>query len=310
MNDVISHSLVRKAVIPAAGFGTRMFPATKAMKKEFFPIVDRDGRAKPVILLIVEEAVRAGIQEVGIVVQEHDRPLFEEFFKAPPSPQLWQKLKPQDREYAEYLQTLGERITILTQDVAEGFGYAVFCARDWVGNEPFLLLLGDHIYMSFFEKNCAGQLLNVYQNSKQSVIGMRVTPAGEIHHYGCIMGQWQATDAVLSITQIHEKPSLSYANNFLRVKGMEDNEFLSVFGLYVLTSAIFEILEEEIINNNRKGGEFQLTSCLEQLRKKEGMTGYLVKGRCFDIGLPEVYCHTMINFPNARSDFSRSGSKP
>ncbi|MDY6784344.1 MAG: UTP--glucose-1-phosphate uridylyltransferase [Cyanobacteriota bacterium] len=309
MNDVIARSFVRKAVIPAAGFGTRMFPATKAMKKEFFPIIDRDGRAKPVILLIVEEAIRAGIQEVGIVVQERDRLLFEDFFKKPPCPQLWQKLKPQDREYAEYLQTLGEKVTILTQDRPEGFGYAVFCAKDWVGNEPFLLLLGDHIYTSFFENNCAGQLLNVYENLKKSVIGMRVTPALEIHRYGCITGQWQATDAVLSITQIYEKPTLSYASNFLRVKGMEENEFLSVFGLYVLTSTIFEILEEQIRNNRREGGEFQLTACLEQLRKNEGMIGYLMKGRCFDIGLPEVYRHTTIDFPNARSDFSSAGNR-
>lgn len=304
MNDVISHSFVRKAVIPAAGFGTRMFPETKTLKKEFLPIIDRDGRAKPVILLIVEEAVRAGVEEVGIVVQERDRPLFEEFFKRPPCPELWQKLKPSDRDYADYLLALGEKITILIQDAAEGFGYAVFCAKSWVGNEPFLLLLGDHIYASFFEKNCASQLLNVYQKMNQSVLGMRVTPAIEIHRYGCITGQWQATDAVLSITQIYEKPTLAYANTFLRVKGMEESEFLSVFGLYVLTPTIFEILEAQIASDRRDEGEFQLTSCLEQLRQKEGMTGYLVKGRCFDIGMPDIYRQTMMEFQNARSGFS------
>ncbi|MDY7014195.1 MAG: UTP--glucose-1-phosphate uridylyltransferase, partial [Cyanobacteriota bacterium] len=116
--------------------------------------------------------------------------------------------------------------------------------------------------------------------------------------------QWQATDAVLSITQIYEKPTLAYANTFLRVKGMEESEFLSVFGLYVLTPTIFEILEAQIASDRRDEGEFQLTSCLEQLRQKEGMTGYLVKGRCFDIGMPDIYRQTMMEFQNARSGFS------
>lgn len=297
MNDAISNfSLVRKAVIPAAGFGTRMFPATKAIKKEFFPIIDREGRTKPIILAIVEEAIQAGIEEVSIVIQERDRPLFEEFFKTPPSPELFDKLKPEAREYCQYLQTLGDKITLLVQDVADGFGYAVFCAKNWVGNEPFLLLLGDHIYTSFITKNCASQLLSVYREANQSVIGMRVASTMEIQHYGCMTGKWQATDAVLSITQIYEKPTPEYARDRLRVRGMAEDEFLAVFGMYILTPTIFEVLENTIQNNLREDGEFQLTSCLEKMRQKEGMTGYLIKGRCFDVGLPDVYRNTIIDF--------------
>src|ERR671932_654761 len=97
---------VRKAVIPAAGFGTRLFPATKVVKKEFFPIIDRDGRAKPVIMAIVEEAISAGIEEVGVVVQKSDRQLFEDFFKASPSKELFDKLSKQNQEYSQYLQDL------------------------------------------------------------------------------------------------------------------------------------------------------------------------------------------------------------
>ncbi len=99
---------VKKAVIPAAGFGTRMFPATKGLKKEFFPIIDRDGRAKPIILVIVEEAIQAGIEEVGIIVQPTDREIFEAFFKHPPKPELWNKLSEERRDYSDYLQTIGE----------------------------------------------------------------------------------------------------------------------------------------------------------------------------------------------------------
>ncbi|HEY9905300.1 MAG TPA: sugar phosphate nucleotidyltransferase, partial [Candidatus Sericytochromatia bacterium] len=146
---------VRKAVIPAAGFGTRLFPATKVVKKELFPIIDRDGRAKPVILAIVEEAISAGIEEVGIVVQKSDRQVFEDFFKAPPKEELFNKLSLENQEYSRYLQDLGSKITILTQDEQEGFGHAVFCANQWVNDEPFLLLLGDHLYTSDTEISCA-----------------------------------------------------------------------------------------------------------------------------------------------------------
>jgi UTP--glucose-1-phosphate uridylyltransferase len=296
MSESSSYLPVRKAVIPAAGFGTRMFPATKAIKKEFFPIVDREGRAKPAILVIVEEAIAAGIEEVGLVVQENDLPLFEAFFHKPPHPELYAKLKPQHQEYNEYLLELGQKVTLLTQDVADGFGYAVYRAKDWVGREPFLLLLGDHIYTSFIDKNCVSQLLYVYQQLGKTTIGMRVSPATEIHHYGCIMGQWQAMDAVLEITELHEKPKIEYAQQHLRVRGMANNEFLAVFGLYVLTPLIFDLLSTNIANNYREDGEFQLTSCLEQVRHQEGMMGYLVKGRCFDVGLPDVYRQTMIDF--------------
>jgi UTP--glucose-1-phosphate uridylyltransferase len=153
---------------------TEWFPSTKAVKKEFFPIIDQDGRAKPVIMAIVEEAVTAGIEEVGIVVQKGDRALFEDFFKAPPTKELFNKLSPQNQDYSQYLQDLGQQITILTQDEQEGFGHAVFCAKEWVKDEPFLLLLGDHLYTSDNETSCATQLLDVYEQVAQSVIGLRV----------------------------------------------------------------------------------------------------------------------------------------
>ncbi len=292
-----SHYRVRKAVIPAAGFGTRMFPATKAVKKEFLPIIDRDGRAKPIILAIVEEALSAGIEEVGIVVHKDSRTFFEDFFKTPPSPALFQKLSQQNQEYSKYLQELGQHVTILTQDVQEGFGHAVFCAKEWTNCEPFLLLLGDHIYSSQTEISCARQLLDIYSQVQQSVIGLRVTPSDVIHHYGCAAGVWQEQDAILSVTQVYEKPDVEYARHHLRVEGMAEDLFLSFFGMYVLEPKIFDYLAEHINGNFRERGEFQLTSCLDKLRQSEGIAGYVVKGRCFDTGLPEVYRQTLIDFP-------------
>jgi UTP-glucose-1-phosphate uridylyltransferase/mevalonate kinase len=290
---------VRKAVIPAAGFGTRLFPSTKAIKKEFFPIIDQDGRAKPVILAIVEEAISAGIEEVGIVVQNCDRELFEDFFKAPPKKELFDKLSLQNQEYSRYLQDLGSKITILTQDEQEGFGHAVFCANQWVNDEPFLLLLGDHLYRSNNEKSCASQVLDVYEQVNQSVLGLRITPAEVIHHYGCATGVWQESGSILSVTQIYEKPNLEYARSHLQMDEMKDDQFLSMFGMYVLNPKIFEYLEENINHNIRDRGEFQLTSCLDRLQQEEGITGYIVKGQCFDTGLPDVYRQTMIDFQNS-----------
>src|SRR5919202_1654395 len=188
---------VRKAVIPAAGFGTRLFPATKVVKKELFPIIDRDGRAKPVIMAIVEEAVSAGIEEVGIVVQKCDRTVFEAFFQAPPPQELFNKLSPQNQEYSHYIQELGQRITILTQEEQSGYGHAVFCAREWVKDEPFLLMLGDHVYSSDTASSCACQVLDVYEQVNQSVVGLTVMPAEIVHKAGCVTGTKQESENLL-----------------------------------------------------------------------------------------------------------------
>ncbi|MEL6166969.1 MAG: sugar phosphate nucleotidyltransferase, partial [Cyanobacteria bacterium J06628_3] len=122
---------IKKAVIPAAGFGTRLFPATKVVKKELFPIIDKDGRAKPVIQVIVEEAIRGGIEEIGIVTQPDDKEIFASYFRNPPEPKLFNKLSQENQEYCLYLQDLGSKITFLAQDKQEGYGHAVFCAKEW-----------------------------------------------------------------------------------------------------------------------------------------------------------------------------------
>ncbi len=139
---------VRKAVIPAAGFGTRLFPASKATKKELFPIVDRDGIAKPAILLIVEEALNAGMEEVIIIVQEDDLDEFQSFFNVQVSIENYNKLPRHFQEYARRLLEIGRRVKFVIQTAQEGLGHAVYCARDLVGDEPFLLMLGDHLYRS------------------------------------------------------------------------------------------------------------------------------------------------------------------
>jgi UTP--glucose-1-phosphate uridylyltransferase len=121
-------------------------------------------------------------------------------------------------------------------------------------------------------------------------------PAEIIYKAGCVAGVWQKLNSILSVTQLFEKPDIEYARKHLRVEGMAEDQFLCIFGLYVLTPKIFAYLEEHINNNIREKGEFQLTSCLDELRQEEGMTGYVVKGRCLDTGLPDAYRQTMIDF--------------
>lgn len=290
---------VKKAVIPVAGFGTRLFPATKVVKKELFPIIDGDGRAKPVILAIIEEAISAGITEVGIVVQPDDKEIFENLLKKPPKKELFTKLSPQNQEYSRYLQDLGSKVTLLFQEEQLGYGHAVFCAKDWVQNEPFLLMLGDHIYASNSEKSCVSQVLDVYEQVNQSVVSLTTMSAQMLYKAGCVTGVWQELNSILQVTQLYEKPTIEYAQRHLHVERMPENHFLCMFGLYLLTPKIFDFLGEHINQNFRERGEFQLTSCLERLRQEEGMAGYVVKGKCFDIGLPDAYRQTMIDFTSA-----------
>lgn len=287
---------VSKAIIPAAGFGTRLFPATKAFKKEFFPIIDRDGKAKPVILLIIEEALSAGIEEIGIVIQSRDKNLFEEFFKQPPSPDLFKKLSQENQQYSQYLQEIGNKITLLVQDQQDGYGHAVYCTKDWISNEPFLLLLGDHIYRSNTHISCAKQLVEVYQKVNKTTIGLTIMPEEIIHKAGIVTGDWQEINSLLKITQLVEKPNLDYARSHLHTVGMKDNEFLAIFGMYILETQIFDYLEQEITHNLRYKGEFQLTTCLEKLRQDQGMIGYQIQGEYFDTGMPQFYRQTMIDY--------------
>ena len=290
---------VRKAVIPAAGFGTRLFPASKAIKKEMFPVIGRDGTCKPVIMAIVEEALSGGIEEVGIVVQTEDRALFESFFSQPPPIEHYNKLSKANQDRSRALMEIGSRITWLCQDEQEGFGHAVACAADWVGHEPFLLMLGDHLYASPTDRSCSRQMLDAYERYGKSVVGLKITPADQIHNFGCATGVWEEPASVISVTEFYEKPDIEYARAHLQVEGTEPDTFFTVFGQYVLDSKIFEYLRESIREEAREKGEFQLTSCLDRLRQEDGFVGYVVEGRRFDIGLPDDYRETMIEFRDA-----------
>jgi UTP-glucose-1-phosphate uridylyltransferase len=287
---------VRKAVIPAAGFGTQLFPASKATKKELFPIVDQDGIAKPAILYIVEEAFEAGMEEIIIIVQEHDLDEFESFFNVQVPIENFNKLPRHFQEYAQRILDIGRRVKFVIQQRQEGFGQAVYCAQEAVGNEPFLLMLGDHLYRSSGSQNCAQQLLEAYNQNSISVLGLRQTPESDIASFGTATGIWIKEPSLLNITEFAEKPTVDYARNNLHIPGLPKGEYLTVFGEYIIKPQIFDYLEEHIANNVRERGEFQLTPALDRLRQEDGFMGLIIDGQRFDIGLPEHYLETLNRF--------------
>ena len=287
---------VRKAIIPAAGFGTRLFPASKATKKELFPIVDRDGIAKPAILLIVEEALEAGIEEIIIIVQENDLDEFKSFFTEQITIENYNKLPRPFQEYSRRILDMGRHIKFVVQTVQEGFGHAVYSAHELVGNEPFLLMLGDHIYRSTGDVSCARQLMDAYQRHGTSILGLRLTPEEQIGNFGTVTGVWVKDETVLNVTEFAEKPNLDYARTNLRVPGLSENEYLTVFGQYIIKPKLFDYLREHIENNVRERGEFQLTSALDRLRQEDGFLGLIIEGKRYDIGLPQYYLETLQTF--------------
>ncbi len=287
---------VRKALIPAAGYGTRLFPATKATKKELFPIVDRDGVAKPAILLIVEEVLQAGIDEVIIVVQEGDLADFKSLFNEQISIENYNKLPRHFQDYARRLLEIGRHVKFITQTAQEGFGHAVYSAKDAIGHEPFLLLLGDHLYRSNTDRSCAQQLLDAYHQHGASLVGLRRTAEDQIAAFGTVAGVWLEGSQLLNITEFAEKPTVDYARSHLLVPGLPENEYLTLFGQYIIKPQIFDYLEEHIRNNVREHGEFQLTSALDRLRQEDGFHGLIVDGKRYDIGLPEHYLETLQTF--------------
>jgi UTP--glucose-1-phosphate uridylyltransferase len=191
---------------------------------------------------------------------------------------------------------MGRRVSFAIQPVQEGFGHAVYCARQAVGDEPFLLMLGDHLYRSHGTRSCAQQLLDAYHRHGISVVGLRRTAEDQIANFGTVTGVWLEEDRLLNVTEFAEKPTIDYARTNLGVPGWPAGEYLTVFGQYIIEPQLFGYLEEHITNNVRERGEFQLTSALDRLRQEHGFMGLVIEGQRYDIGLPEYYLETLRAF--------------
>lgn len=288
---------VRKAIVPVAGFGTRLFPVTKILKKDFFPVMDVDGILKPAILILLEQLIQAGIEQICLVVGEGEESIYESFFSPLPA-EHYEKLPEDKKYYEDMLETLKNKITYVVQKERLGFGHAVYQCRKFTQNEPVLLLLGDMIYKSNQNKNCMEQMIDVYEKSGFPVISMHCVQKKDVVHYGIMSGQWENKEqTILRLNNICEKPTVEYAEDYLKVANKKNPEnYYAVFGQYILTKEVFSQLELNIKNDVRERGEYQLTTALAQVREATGMLGFLVDGKSYDIGLPEKYIETIKNF--------------
>lgn len=293
----MSNEFPVKALIPLAGLGTRMFPASKTIKKELFPVITPDGQCKSLLQRLLEEACSAGIEEIGLIIRPGDQEHFAALFQ-PVERAIYERLSSSAKAEEERLLSLGKKITFLFQPVQEGFGHAIFCARDWVGKEPFLLMLSDHIYVTAGSRSCSQQLLDAFQrHGGKSMISLYPVPGDRVTHYGTGAGTWHAEDPkTLELTSFIEKPDPEYARQHLRMKNLKEDSYLCVYGQYVLTPEIFAILGKQIAENRRQRGEFQLSSALTELSTTGRLLGFLVDGKHYDTGQPLAYVRSLAGF--------------
>lgn len=278
---------VRKAVITAAGRGERQYPASDTVQKAMLPLVDRDGLTKPVIQIIAEEALDSGIEEICIVTAPGDDAVYRSFFKA-----LKEGLRSSTaggahcEDQAKKLADLERRLTFAVQESPEGYGHAVWSARDFVGNEPFLLLVGDHLYISDEARRCCRQVLDLALQEACSVAAVQATREHLIQRYGTVAGRrLSGKPNVFKIERIIEKPTPSRAEQDLHVPGLRVGHYLCFFGMHVLSPSILEILEEHVTEDYRENGEIQLTPALQELARREEYLAVQTNGRRYDIGV-------------------------
>ena len=295
---------VRRAIIPVAGFGTRLYPATRGMKKDFFPIPCPDGMVRPVILILLEELVQSGIEEICLVLgSEEERQQYANFFERPLAPEHLNKLNKESQEYENRILDIGKRLRYVYQKEKRGFGHAVYQAAQFARNEPVLLMLGDTLYRSLTNKPCALQLIEQYERYNRLIVGLYPVEASTVSHFGIMSGVWEDKDErILNVSTVVEKPTASYAEEFLGVRNQKgQKEYCSVFGQYILTPEVFEQLEADIQRADEEGStkEIELTSALEAVRSRIGMMGVRLKSQRFDMGNPRALVDTVASFSQA-----------
>lgn len=265
---------VKKAIIPAAGLGTRFLPATKAQPKEMLPIVD-----KPTIQYIIEEAVEAGIQDIIIVTGRNKRSIEDHFDR---SIELELELERGAKlEMLDMVKEISEMANIhyIRQKEPRGLGHAILAARHFIGDEPFAVLLGDDVVVS--KQPCLGQMLDVFREYQTSILGVQTVAREVVDKYGIIAGK-QVDDRVYKVTNMVEKPSLEEAPSNV-----------AVLGRYIITPEIFRFLETQ---DAGRGGEIQLTDALKRLAKEQAMYAYDFKGHRYDVGTKAGFIQANIEF--------------
>ena len=287
---------IQKAIIPIAGYGTRLFPATKAVPKALFPIIAQDGIAKPIIQLIIEEALTAGVEEVCLVAQPQQVEPIATYFSSDVADAI--REKSELAAQADRLGEIGERLHFAIQAEPEGFGHAIYCARDFAAGEPVMILLGDHLYISESDVSCAKQLADVYTQVGQSVTSLDLCHESELSLNGIVHGNRSSTESsrLFILAQISEKPTVEFAREHLRVEGIPDQQYLCNFGIDLLNPLLFDILDYNYRHRIVTHGEIQLRDAMSEMIKQEGMYGYRVAGKRYDTGNPQDLLKTVNAF--------------
>ncbi len=273
---------VRKAIIPAAGLGTRFLPATKATPKEMIPIVD-----KPTIQYIVEEAAAAGIEDILIISGRNKRAIEDHFDK---SYELEEELRRKGKQ--ELLSSVEEissiaNIHYIRQKEAKGLGHAIYCAKSFIGDEPFAVLLGDDIVDS--KTPCIKQLMDVYNEYRTTILGVQKVPLPDVSKYGIIAGN-QIDERVYKVKGLVEKPEVD-----------QSPSNIAMLGRYIISPRIFEFLEKATPG---KGGEIWLTDALQQLMDCEAMYAYDFEGDRFDVGDRIGFLKATVEFALKREELN------
>ncbi|REK74914.1 UTP--glucose-1-phosphate uridylyltransferase GalU [Paenibacillus paeoniae] len=273
---------IRKAVIPAGGLGTRFLPATKAQPKEMLPLID-----KPAIQYIVEEAVESGIESIVIISGRHKRAIEDHFDK---SVELESELEARhNEEMLSVVKAISQLADIyyVRQKEPLGLGHAVLCARRFIGDEPFAVLLGDDILTS--EKPCLKEMMDEYEQSQSSIVAVMEVPWDQTHKYG-IVDIEQGSHSFAPVRDIVEKPG----------PGLAPSNY-AVVGRYVLHPAIFGLLEGA---QPGKAGEIQLTDSLQELNRTNGLQAFRFGGRRHDVGDKLGFVQATIDFALEREDLA------
>ena len=271
---------VRKAVIPAAGLGTRFLPATKATPKEMLPIVD-----KPTIQYIVEEALASGIEEILIITGRSKRAI-EDHFDRSIELELNLENSGKTKELEMVKEISGIRIHYIRQKEPRGLGHAILCAKQFVGDEPFAVLLGDDVVDAHVP--ALKQLINVYDKTGASVLGVQEVPLEKVSSYGIVASQPTAEERTFIVNDMVEKPAVEEAPSRL-----------AVLGRYVITPEVFAILEQ---TPPGRGNEIQLTDALKVLAKEQAMYAYNFEGRRYDVGDKQGFLEATVEMALKRPD--------
>ncbi|WP_297964495.1 UTP--glucose-1-phosphate uridylyltransferase GalU [uncultured Anaerovibrio sp.] len=272
---------IRKAVIPAAGFGTRFLPATKATPKEMLPIVD-----KPTIQYIVEEALESGIEEI-LIISGHAKRAIEDHFDSAPTLEAMLEEKHKDDLLAMVRETADINVHYIRQKHMRGLGDAILCARSFMGGESFAVLLGDDVVYNE-GKPALKQLIEVHESYGGSVLGCQLVPDDKVSSYGVVAGEEIAGAGLLKVTDMVEKPEIGEAPSNM-----------AVLGRYIISSSIFDILEN---TPPGKGGEIQLTDALKVLAKNEPVWAFNFEGKRYDVGDKLGFLKATVEFALRRDD--------